>query len=64
MILTHRTHNHPNVQLSRAELVDDTWVITTQEKLHLPGPVVMRCAQGRDGTLWLRADDTWTRIEA
>ncbi|MFJ1869469.1 hypothetical protein ACIOD1_33275 [Streptomyces sp. NPDC088097] len=64
MILTHRFHNRPDIELSRAELIDDTWVITTQEKLHLPGPVVMRCAQGRDGNLWLRGGDTWTRIEA
>ncbi|UQX04535.1 hypothetical protein [Streptomyces sp. RerS4] len=64
MLLTRRFHNRPVVELSRAELVDDAWVITAQEKLRLPGPVVMRCAQGRDGVLWLRAGDTWLQIEA
>ncbi|KOV01258.1 hypothetical protein ADK91_23850 [Streptomyces sp. XY511] len=64
MLLTSRYRNRPGVELSRAELADDTWVITGQEKLRLPGPVVMRCVQGRDGILWLRAGDTWVRIEA
>ncbi|MFE5753772.1 hypothetical protein ACFQ7M_36430 [Streptomyces massasporeus] len=64
MLLTRRFHNRPGVELSRAELVDDALVITAQEKLRLPGPVVMRCAQGRDGVLWLRAGDSWMRIEA
>ncbi|MBT1188338.1 hypothetical protein HET69_31270 [Streptomyces sp. CJ_13] len=64
MLLTHRFHNRPDIELSRAELIDNAWVITTQERLRLPGPVVMRCAQGRDGALWLRGGDTWTRIEA
>ncbi|BCM64952.1 hypothetical protein L0F81_32825 [Streptomyces tricolor] len=63
MLLTHGFHNRPGVELSRAELVDGAWVITAQEKLRLPGPVVMHCAQGRDGVLWLRAGDTWVRIE-
>lgn len=62
MLLTRRFHNRPGVGLSRAELVDDAWVITTQEKLRLPGPVVMYCAQGRDGVLWLRAGDSWLHI--
>ncbi|MEW2140284.1 hypothetical protein AB0892_27455 [Streptomyces sp. NPDC005409] len=64
MLLTHRYHGRPVVELSRAELVDDAWVITSKEKLRLPGPVVWRCAQGRDGVLWLRAGDTWLQIEA
>ncbi|WP_327258057.1 hypothetical protein [Streptomyces sp. NBC_01244] len=64
MILTHRFHNRPDVELSRAELINDAWIITSRERLALPGPVVMRCAQGRDGVLWIRGGDTWTRIEA
>ncbi|CAL9466153.1 hypothetical protein SUDANB120_02742 [Streptomyces sp. enrichment culture] len=64
MLLTHRLHNRPSIELSRAELVGDAWVVTVQEKLRLPGRVVMRCAQGRDGVLCLRAGDTWTRIDA
>lgn len=64
MILTRRSHNRPYVGLTRAELIDGAWVITSQERLRLPGPIVMRCAQGRDGTLWLRGGDTWVRIEA
>ncbi|MGW2276154.1 hypothetical protein ACWCV4_37425, partial [Streptomyces yangpuensis] len=64
MLLSHRFRNRPGVELSRAELVDDTWVIAARENLRLPGPVGARCAQGRDGLLWIRAGDTWTRIEA
>ncbi|MFJ4185356.1 hypothetical protein [Kitasatospora sp. NPDC089509] len=64
MLLTQRSHNRPAVELSRAELVGGAWEITAQEKLRLPGPVVMRCAQGRDGVLWLRAGDSWVRLEA
>ncbi|MFE3791860.1 hypothetical protein [Streptomyces goshikiensis] len=64
MILTHSFHNRPGVELNHAELIDDAWVITTRERLSLPGPMGMRCTQGRDGALWLRGGDTWTRIEA
>ncbi|MFJ1757179.1 hypothetical protein [Kitasatospora sp. NPDC088134] len=63
-VLTRRFHHRPAVELSRAELVDDTWEITAREKLRLPGPVVLRCAQGRDGVLWLRAGDSWLQAEA
>lgn len=48
---------------SAAPGCNDALVITAREKLRLPGPVVMRCAQGRDGVLWLRAGDSWVRIE-
>ncbi|MFJ9777019.1 hypothetical protein ACIRVF_38290 [Kitasatospora sp. NPDC101157] len=64
MLLSRRSHNRPEVELSRAELIGDAWVITAQEKLRLPGPVVRRCAQGRDGFLWLRAGDSWVQVEA
>ncbi|MFJ6053787.1 hypothetical protein [Streptomyces sp. NPDC092307] len=37
MLLTLRFHNRPGVALSRAELVDDAWVISAQEKPRLPG---------------------------
>ncbi|MFG2824626.1 hypothetical protein ACGFX4_34995 [Kitasatospora sp. NPDC048365] len=63
MLLTRRDHGRPRVELSRAEFLDGTWVITGQEKLTVPGPVVLSCAQGRDGVLWLRAGDTWIRFE-
>jgi hypothetical protein len=32
--------------------------------VRVPGRVVMKCGQGRDGTLWLRAGHTWVRIDA
>ncbi|MFI8385754.1 hypothetical protein [Streptomyces sp. NPDC085540] len=64
MLLTHRFRNRPGVELSRAKLVDDAWGITARENLRLPEPVGRRCAQGRDGVLWLRAGDSWIRIEA
>ncbi|WP_051837831.1 hypothetical protein [Streptomyces sp. NRRL WC-3742] len=64
MLLTHQFHNRPVLELSRAELIDDAWVVSTQEKLRLPDQVVMCCAQGRDGVLWLRVGDSWTQVEA
>ncbi|MET9610916.1 hypothetical protein ABZZ17_38515 [Streptomyces sp. NPDC006512] len=62
MILTHSFHNRPGIELNHAELINNTWVITTQEKLTLPEPMGYSCTQGRDGNLWLRSGDTWTRI--
>ncbi|MFF3013595.1 hypothetical protein [Streptomyces sp. NPDC057939] len=62
MILTHSFHNRPGIELHHAELIDNTWVITTQEKLTLPEPMSRSCVKGRDGILWLRSGDTWTRI--
>ncbi|MEV7558628.1 hypothetical protein [Streptomyces sp. NPDC089795] len=64
MLLSHPFHDRPGVELSRAKLVDGTWVITAQEKLRPPEPVGRRCVQGRDGVLWIRAGDSWTQIEA
>lgn len=63
MLLTHRFHDRPDVPLSRAEFTDGAWVITAREELRLPEPAGMRCAQGRDGVLWLRGGDTWTRAD-
>lgn len=62
-VLTKRVHNRRTTEVVRAELVDDTWNVTERRKMRLPGRVVMRCGQGRDGFLWLRAGDTWLRIE-
>ncbi|MEV7462200.1 hypothetical protein [Streptomyces rubiginosohelvolus] len=62
-ILTRRDHNKRSTELVRAELDGDTWSVTSRVRLRTPGRVVLRCGQGRDGFLWLRAGDTWTRIE-
>ncbi|MGW0391580.1 hypothetical protein ACWDYJ_11910 [Streptomyces sp. NPDC003042] len=64
MVLSHRYHDRSTIVLSRAELIDDSWVLTGQEETPVPGRVVLRCGQGRDGVLWLRAGDTWVRVEA
>ncbi|GHE31168.1 hypothetical protein GCM10018782_01500 [Streptomyces griseoaurantiacus] len=61
-VLTRRDHNQRTVTLDRAELGDTTWTVTDRRVLDVPGRVVLRCGQGRDGTLWLRAGDTWLRI--
>lgn len=45
-------------------LTDTTWAVTGRRRLRVPGRVVMRCGQGRDGSLWLRAGNSWLRIEA
>ncbi|UXI81795.1 hypothetical protein N6Q81_28955 [Streptomyces vinaceusdrappus] len=63
-VLTRRDHNQRTVELTRAELDGTTWTVTDRRKLDVPGRVVLRCGQGRDGALWLRAGDTWLRIEA
>jgi hypothetical protein len=63
-ILTVRNHNRRTVELIRAELGDTTWTVTSRHKLRVPWRVVMHCGQGRDGSMWLRAGDTWLRIEA
>jgi hypothetical protein len=63
-VLTRRDHNKRSVELIRAELNGTTWAVTSRRRLRLPGRVVMRCGQGRDGSLWLRAGNTWLRIEA
>ncbi|MEV7524915.1 hypothetical protein [Streptomyces sp. NPDC091371] len=64
VVLTSRDHYKRTVTVTRAELVGDTCVETGRERVRVPGRVVMRCGQGRDGTLWLRAGRTWVRIEA
>lgn len=63
-VLTRRDHNKRSVELIRAELDGTTWAVTSRRRLWLPGRVVMHCGQGRDGFLWLRAGNTWLRIEA
>ncbi|WP_405976036.1 hypothetical protein OG496_52065 [Streptomyces sp. NBC_00988] len=63
-VLTKRDHNEPTTEVVRAELRGDTWSVTERHKIRVPGRVVLRCGQGRDGSLWLRAGDTWLRIEA
>lgn len=63
-VLTRRVHNQRSTEMVRAELVGDTWSVTERRKVRVPGRVVMRCGQGRDGFLWLRAGDTWLRIKA
>ncbi|WP_345515845.1 hypothetical protein [Phytohabitans houttuyneae] len=63
-VLTRRYHNKRSTEVTRAELIDGCWTATDRQKTEVPGPVVLRCGQGRDGTLWLRAGDAWFRIEA
>ncbi|WP_328675372.1 hypothetical protein [Streptomyces sp. NBC_00343] len=63
-VLTKRDHNEPTTEVVRAELRGDTWSVTERHTTQVPGRVVLRCGQGRDGSLWLRAGDTWLRIEA
>jgi len=63
-VLTKREHNRRSTEVVRAELVGTVWSVTCRRKIRVPGRVVMRCGQGRDGTLWLRAGDTWLRVEA
>ncbi|MHB9857152.1 hypothetical protein [Streptomyces sp. YIM S03343] len=63
-VLTRRHHNKRTVDLTRAELDGTTWTVTERRTLDVPGRVVMRCGQGRDGTLWLRTGDTWLHAEA
>ncbi|MCF3182365.1 hypothetical protein IPZ70_20795 [Streptomyces polychromogenes] len=63
-VLTRRDHGEHTTTLTRAELADGTWTVTGREKLRLPGPLRLRCGQGRDGVLWLRAGDSWVRVGA
>ncbi|GIG63377.1 hypothetical protein Lfu02_77490 [Longispora fulva] len=63
-VLTRRHHNMPSTELFRAELIDDSWIVTERHTVAVPGRVVMRCGQGREGFLWLRTGDVWLRIEA
>ncbi|MFJ6994370.1 hypothetical protein [Streptomyces sp. NPDC003090] len=63
-VLTRRVHHRRSTRVVRAQLDGDTWNVTERRRLRVPGRVVMRCGQGRDGLLWLRAGDTWLRVEA
>ncbi|MEV0096901.1 hypothetical protein [Streptomyces sp. NPDC050738] len=63
-VLTRRHHNQRSVELIRAELTGTTWAVTSRRRLRVPGRVVLRCGQGRDGSLWLRTGDTWLRVQA
>ncbi|WP_155369983.1 hypothetical protein [Catellatospora vulcania] len=63
-VLTRRNHNEQSTEVFRAVLVGDSWIVTERHKTAVPGRVVLRCGQGRDGHLWLRAGDVWLRIEA
>ncbi|GLY32257.1 hypothetical protein Kisp02_56220 [Kineosporia sp. NBRC 101731] len=56
-----RDHNEPSLTLIRARRWEGVWVETDSYHLAMPGRVVLSCAQGRDGTLWIRAGDTWIR---
>ncbi|MEV4339800.1 hypothetical protein [Streptomyces sp. NPDC049590] len=64
VVLTSRDHYKRRTIVTRAELAGDVCVATSQERVRVPGRVVMHCGQGRDGTLFLRAGRTWVRIEA
>lgn len=63
-VLTRRVHNQRSTEVIRAELIGDTWSVTERGSVRVPGRVVKYCGQGRDGVLWLRAGDTWLRVEA
>ncbi|MEV6195691.1 hypothetical protein AB0M19_25185 [Streptomyces sp. NPDC051920] len=63
-VLTRRDHNKRSVEVIRAELTGTTWAVTGRRRMRVPGRVVMRCGQGRDGSLWLRAGNSWLRIKA
>ncbi|MGW2543314.1 hypothetical protein ACWC5I_21155 [Kitasatospora sp. NPDC001574] len=63
-VLTRRTHDRRSTEVVRAELVGDTWRVIDRSILHVPGRVVRHGGQGRDGVLWLRAGNTWIRVEA
>ncbi|WP_229868170.1 hypothetical protein [Streptomyces chryseus] len=63
-VLTRRDHNRRSTEVVHAELVGGAWSVTGRRRIRVPGRVVMRCGQGRDGVLWLRAGDTWCCVEA
>ena len=63
-VLSRRVHNRRSTEVVRAELVGDTWSVTERRRMRVPGRMVVRCGQARDGFLWLRAGRTWLRIEA
>lgn len=61
-IFTVRSHDRRSTELVRAELDGPAWTVTSRRRLRVPGRVVLRCGQGRDGSLWLRTGGTWLRI--
>jgi hypothetical protein len=63
-VLTRRNHNERSTEVFRAELADDSWIVTDRHKVVVPGRVVLRCGHGRDGLLWLRTGDVWLHIRA
>ncbi|MDX3098975.1 hypothetical protein PV417_31480 [Streptomyces sp. ME19-03-3] len=63
-VLTKRVRNQRSTEVIRAELTGDAWRVAERCRIRVPGRMVMRCGQGRDGFLWLRAGDTWLRIRA
>jgi hypothetical protein len=63
-VLSRREHNERTVELVYAELGGTGWAVTGRRRIEVPGRVVLRCGQGRDGVLWLRTGDIWLRIEA
>ncbi|GAA1635429.1 hypothetical protein [Actinoplanes couchii] len=63
-VLTRRVHGERFTEVTRARLVQGTWTVTEQERVRVPGRVVLRCGQGREGRLWLRAGRTWLLVEA
>ncbi|MFK0203637.1 hypothetical protein [Streptomyces lavendulae] len=63
-MFSRRDHDRPAVTLTRARLVGGALEVVAEERVAVPGPVVLRCGPGRDGVLWLRAGDSWVRAEA
>ncbi|MGW7080392.1 hypothetical protein [Streptomyces sp. NPDC054866] len=61
-MFSRRDHNKRSVELTRAELDGTTWQVTSRRRIRVPDRVVARCCQGRDGSLWLRAGNTWLRM--
>ena len=63
-LLTRRNHNRRTVELTRAEFDGANWTSTSRCRLRVPGRVVMRPGQGRDGYLLLRTGNSWLRFAA
>ncbi|KUH39187.1 MULTISPECIES: hypothetical protein [Streptomyces] len=63
-VFTRREHGRRAVEVVRARLVDGAWTVTARSRVRVPGRVVPRCGQGRDGALWLRAGDAWLSTDA
>lgn len=63
-VLSRRDHNQRTVEVVHAEFDGTAWAVTSRRRVEVPGRVVLRCGQGRDGVLWLRTGDTWLRTRA